>query len=373
LRRFILAATAVAGIMVMGMLATGMTGTSVAMASASALPPEGVFESCPLDTALPTCAQRLEVMHQGGIRVVVFPANGSSLRSLAAYAAIAHALGMSVMWALSNSSWWHDPPTSTSLAATYGAMAAACGCKQNGSVLSYTVRWLSQLPGTYGYYAADDSTLGAGDQAGVAAYVSLIKQQDSTHTVMISANQQSQVDQYQRIADVIGTEIYPVTTSSLLPVSNNGSMWGGVGQTAIDAQHSANSAGKSSAFILQAFTWGDNVDDGVAIGACSPVETTVQCYAKLRYPSAGEQLQLRNEVLQHAHAKLILWWSFAGTYGQAGSDTYSIYPSGSAAAARWRGLVAAIRAPMPTTTQAPRRISARAARRARAARAARRA
>jgi hypothetical protein len=366
-----LAATVVASLAVGGILTTWIAGTGVAMASTT-VPAQGIFENCPLDTALPTCLHRLQVMHRGGIKVVVISANGSSLRDLAAYAAFAHALGMSVMWELSNASWWQDPMTSTSLQSTFGAMAAACGCSENGAILSYTIRWLSRLPGTYGYYAADDSMLGPGDQAGVAAYVALIKEQDPNHTVMISANQQSQVDQYQGTADLIGTEIYPVTTTSLMPVTSNASMWGDVAQTAIDAQHSANGAGKPSAFILQAFTWGDNLGDGTTMGYCSPQDTTATCYAKLRYPSAGEQLQLRNEVLEHSQAKLILWWSFPGTYGQVGSDTYTVYPTGAEAASRWSGLVSAIKAPWPPpTTHARRRLSARAARAARIARAAR--
>jgi hypothetical protein len=72
-----------------------------------------------------------------------------------------------------------------------------------------------------------------------------------------------------------------------------------------------------------------------------------QCYGKLNYPSAATQLQLRNEVLEHSNAKLILWYSFQQTYGQAGNDTYSIYPTGGAAANRWAGLTAAVKAPYP--------------------------
>jgi hypothetical protein len=367
-----LAATAVASLAVGGILTTWIAGTGVAMASTStALPAQGIFETCPLDTAFTTCLRRLEVMHRGGIKVVVIPAYGASLRPLEAYAAFAHALGMSVMWELSNASWWQDPMTSTSMDSTFGSMASACRCSENGALLSYTIRWLSRLAGTYGYYAADDSMLGPGDDAGVAAYVALIKEQDPTHTVMISANQQSQVQEYQGTADVIGAEIYPVTTTSLLPVTSNAGMWGNVAQTAIDAQRSADGAGKPSAFILQAFTWGDNSADGQAIGVCSAQDTTATCYAKLRYPSSGEQLQLRNEVLEHAHPSLILWWSFSGTYGQVGTDTYSIYPSGPVAASHWSGLVSAIKAPWaPQATNARRRLSTRAAR-ARAARVAR--
>jgi hypothetical protein len=86
------------------------------------------------------------------------------------------------------------------------------------------------------------------------------------------------------------------------------------------------------------------------IGACSPSDSKWTCYRSLRYPSQGEQLQRRNEILQHADPKLILWWSFPGTYGDTTGDTHPIYPTGVVAAARWQRLSAAIRAPMPQVT-----------------------
>ena len=345
IRRFVRFGVAAA----LAVLAAAAFGATAASA-ASSLPPEGIFEDCSLDTQMSTCLQRLEVMHQGGMQVVVIPGYGASLSSLQTYASAAHSLGMSVMWELSNPGWWQDPSTGTQMAGAFSNYASACGCSQNYQVLAYVIRWLGSQPGTYGYYAADDSMLSAGDQGGVASYVGEIKQVDPSHTVMIGSADQSQTNTYQRISDVIGTEMYPVTTSSLMPVASNQDIWGGVAQQAVDAQNTANAAGKQSAFILQAFTWGDNVDDGQAIGACSPSDSQLSCYDKLRYPSSSEQLQLRNEALLHAHPKIILWWSFPGTYGQAGNDTYSIYPTGAVAAARWAGLSAAVQAPAPGST-----------------------
>jgi hypothetical protein len=153
-------------------------------------------------------------------------------------------------------------------------------------------------------------------------------------------------------ADLVGDEIYPVTSDSLMPAAQHLADWQSVQQSASDEQHAADSANKASAFILQAFTFGDNLDDGEAVGACSPSMTRLACYDQLRYPSAAAQLQLRNEVLEHAHPKLILWWSFQGTYGQVGNDTYSIFPTGATSAARWAGLSAAIRAPDPVAASA---------------------
>ena len=318
--------------------------------TATTAPLEGIFENCSLDMAMGLCARRLAVMHAGGINVVVIPGWGSSLTSLMHYAATARELGMSVMWELSNPGWWQEPPTSTGMASHFPAFATGCGCNENGPLLSYLVGWLGALPGTYGYYAADDSMLSAGDRARVAAYISQIKQRDPSRTVLIGSFGLGQSEDYEGIADMIGTEIYPVTTTSLSPVDAHLRAWNSVAKTASRAQRDADGAHSQSAFILQAFTWGDDIDDGTAVGACSRGESNLACYHALRYPSPGTQLELRNEVLLHAHPKLILWWSFPGTYGQAGGDdddTYSIYPTGAQAGLRWAGLSAAIRASMP--------------------------
>lgn len=307
-------------------------------ASAQTLPPEGIFDDCSLGSQLSTCIQRLGVIHQGGFQVVVMQPSGS-LADIAAYSTAAQNMGMKVMWSLSNAGWWVS--TMGSVAGSFPSFSAACGCTSDPEVLAFTVHTLAQLPATYGYYAADDWSITAADRPSVARWVAAIKAADPHHTVLISASQQSQANQYQPIADTIGEEIYPVTTDS--------PDWQSVRQGASDAQHAADSAGKPSTFILQAFTFGDNLDDGEAVGACTPSMSKFACYNHLRYPSAAAQLTLRNQILQHAHPKLILWWSFQGTYGQAGNDTYSIYPTGATAAARWAGLSTAVRAPYPAS------------------------
>jgi hypothetical protein len=330
-------------------------------ASAATMPAEGVFEGCPLDTAMVTCIQRLEVMHAGGASVVVIPVDETSMSSLATYANVAHSLGMGVMWAISDEGWWQDPRTSSTMVGRYHAFSVACSCDENGEVLAYMVHWLGGLAGTYGYYAADDSVLPAGAASTLASYVAVIRQQDPGHMVMIGSANNDQTSTYEGMADEIGQEIYPVFNSPLMPAGANQDVWGPVADEITQTQRIATRDGKQSAFILQAFTWGDNLTDGQATGVCTSSDTQASCYAKLHYPSPGEQLELRNLVLAHAHPKLILWWSFQGTYGQAGNDTYSIYPTGSVAAARWAGLSAAIQAPYPSAATSGSEPKAQAA------------
>lgn len=321
-----------------------------ASASARTLPPEGIFDVCSLDTQMSTCLQRLQVMHDGGFQVVVITVDSTSLTSLQTYANAAHSLGMSVMWAISDAGWWSSPLSSSVQNNGYWSnFATACGCTQDGQILSSMVHWLGSLPGTYGYYAADDSMLSAGSTSGVSQYVSTIKAADPNHPVILSSGDESQTAQYERFGDMNASELYPITTSTLMPVSSNRDWWDGMAQEASYDQGLANRAGKSSAFILQAFTFGDNLSDGQAVGVCTPSMSQQQCWNRLRYPTAADQLQLRNEVLKHSSPRIILWYSFPGTYGQAGSDTYSLYPTGATAASEWGGLTAAINAPAPSS------------------------
>jgi hypothetical protein len=331
--------------------------------SAPPPPAEGVFEDCPLDTAFSACSSRLAVMKAGGVHVVVISAMGSSLPALSRYASAAHKLGMSIMWEIGDSNWWLQPPTSTQVGAELPQFAAACGCSQNHPLLAYVVDWLRALPGTHGYYAADDSALRPGDEAALAAYMTQIKELDPKHPAMIGAYSWENRDSHQSVAGLIGQEILPVTTDTVLPLRAHPVTWDGVGLTAAAAQSSADRSGKASAFILQAFTWGDNLRDGQVIGVCSPNDTIDSCNAQLRYPSGAEQLALRNTILRDAHPALILWYSFPGTYGSAVPDGSSLYPSRADAAARWKGLSAAIKAPRPPGPWHPRATSSRHAQR----------
>jgi hypothetical protein len=250
---------------------------------------------------------------------------------------------MKVMWQLSNQGWWDG----SSVAGYYQGLTQACACSTNSALLTYLVHFLGSLPATYGYYAADDSMIGPGQQGAISSYVNAIKTLDPSHPTILSSAYEGQTKQYEGIGDMNAAEIYPITTSYLMPASSNSDWWGGVAQEASDDQSLANHYGKASAFILQAFTFGDNLDDGQAVGVCTPSMSKQQCWNHLHYPSSADQLELRNEVLKHAHPRIILWWSFQGTYGQSGSDTYSLYPTGATAASQWSGLVRAVNAAAP--------------------------
>lgn len=335
-------------------LGTVAVSTPPAFAStvARVAPAEGIFEDCPFATQLLTCTARLATIRAGGFNVVVIPIRYASPLSVRLYATAAQALGISVMWDLSIPSWWQDPMSATSMQGYLSAFAAQCRCSQNGPLLDDLIGFLGSLPATYGYFAADEEALLFGTPSGARTFADRIKQDDPSHPTMFSMyGSGPMAHEYGDIPDMVGQEIYPVTSWDLMPVADSAEVWDSVASTVRQAQRAASRAGQPAAFILQAFSWGDNLSDGEGVGVCAPGDSPKRCWSEARYPSGAEQLQLRNEVLRHSHPSLILWWSFEGTYGQAGHDTSSIYPTGAAAQAHWRGLVAAVRAPVPAAAR----------------------
>ncbi len=305
---------------------------------AGTLPAEGIFDGCDLGANLGTCEQDLQKMHQGGLQVAVVGMEGASLSQLSAYAAAAQNLGMSVMWAINDPGFWGGNWSGSSAANDFPQFSTACGCTDAKQVLNYMIHWLGALPGTYGYYAADDELLNPGERGGVTQYVDEIKAIDPSDMVMVASNE-SQGTTYASTGATLGNELYPETTTSLLPYSSNLATWDSVQQNATQDQHTATAHGTESAFILQAFSFGDNLTDGEDIGVCNANMSEGHCASLLHYPSAGAQLELRNEVLEHAHPKLILWYTFDQSYGQGD---------------RWSGLTNAIKAPYPGTATVAR-------------------
>jgi hypothetical protein len=302
-----------------------------------ALPAQGIFDSCSISSNLTTCEQDLQQMHQAGMQVAVMSIQGDSTAVLTSYASYAQSIGMSVMWEINDPGFWGGAWIGSSAAADWGSFSSACSCTDTAQVLSSMIQFLGSLPATYGYYAADDWTLTPSQKGGLKQYVSEIKAVDPGHMVMIGSAQGDGTTYYSTGA-TIGNEIYPETTRSLMPYSSNLGMWQSVQQSVGQDQRAATQAGTSSAFILQAFTFGDNIWDGEAVGACTAAMTQTQCASLLQYPSASVQLELRNLVLQNAAPKLLLWY----TYGEASQGN------------RWADLTSVVRAQYPVSATTAR-------------------
>jgi hypothetical protein len=309
---------------------------------AGSLPAEGIFDNCEISQTLNTCEQNLQAMHQAGLQVAVLAVGGNSLSDLTSYATYAQNLGMSIMWELNDPGFWGGEWTGSSATIDYPSFSTACDCTASNQVLDYMIKWLAALPATYGYYAADDSVLAAGQKGGLTQYVNRIKALDPKDMVMVGSSP-SQGSSYASTGATIGNEIYPETTNNLMPAGSNLAAWDSVEQSASQAQGSASQHGASSAFILQAFSFGDNLIDGQDVGVCTASMSEATCASKLHYPSAATQLQLRNEVLEHAHPKLIIWYTFS----QARDGNH------------WASLRNVINAPFPATATAARAARAK--------------
>lgn len=303
---------------------------------AAAMPAEGIFGGCDYSN-LQACEQNLQTMHAAGFEVNVEPV-WSTLANLSALSAYAQSIGMSIMWQINDPGFWGGQWAGSSAPNDFPQFAAACGCTASDQVLDYMIKWLAAQPGTYGYYAADDELLTPSEKGALTQYVSEIRSDDPNHMIMVGANA-SQGTEFASTGATLGNEIYPVTTNSLMPYQRHQDMWQSVAQSIAQDQRSAKAAGTQSAFILQSFTFGDNLSDGEAVGVCTPSMSAAQCAGLLQYPSAAAQLELRDQVLEHATPKLILWYTF---------DQANASPG------RWSALTQAISAPAPATAAAAR-------------------
>lgn len=315
------------------------------------LPAQGIFDSCSLSSGLSTCEQDLQQMKQAGLQVDVVGLSGASLDEISTFSSYAQSTGMSVMWEINDPGYWGGQWVGSSAAADWPSFSSACSCTATTQVLSYMIQFLASQAATYGYYAADDWTLTPSDKAGLAQYVAEIKATDPIHMVMVGSAQGDGTTYYSSGA-TMGNEIYPETTQSLMPYSSNAGMWQSIQHSVGQDQQAATKAGTASAFILQAFTFGDNIWDGEAVGACTASMTQAQCASLLQYPSASVQLELRNLVLQNAAPKLILWY----TYAEASQGS------------RWADLTSVVGAQYPVSATAARAKNTRKAARRQSAR-----
>lgn len=304
------------------------------------LPTQGIFDDCDLSNGVTTCEQDLAQMHQAGLQVVVMSAAWDTTQEISQYASYAQSLGMSVMWELNDPGYWGGSWLGSSAAADWSSFSSACNCTSSAQVLNYTIQFLSQLPATYGYYAADDSSIESNQTGALRQYVNEIKSVDPNHMVMVGSSQ-GQGTSFYSTGATIGNEIYPETTKSLMPYGSNLAMWQSVQDSISHDQHAATQAGTASAFILQAFSFGDNLSDGEAVGACTASMSQAQCANRLQFPAASVQLELRNLALENAHPKLVLWYTYSqASQGSHWADLSSVvkaqYPA-SATAARAKG------------------------------------
>jgi hypothetical protein len=362
----------------------------ISSSAQASVPLQAAFERCHLDARLSTCNARLDQMHQGGLGAVLDDSVGYSLPNMQAYAGHANAIGMQTIWAIGNTGWWDASYKSTgkNMLALYASFASACGCKTNQQLLTYMVQWLANLPGTWGWYIADDTWLcwdtspqgnctlaqKKAQHDRLKNFAAAVKKAAPSKKGIVanfgSADQYWGVNDltyYQDVSDMVAAEAYPVKYASTGADPVGAAIT--VSNVAVKEQQAASAAGKSSAMILQAFTWGDNLGDGMAVAAngsgCASTDTPASCNSKLRYPNAEELSVMRHAALNNSSPTIVLWYYFPDTAGfSSTSETCSptqldtpgagctVAPTTAETQTRWADLSAALTRPYAATGSA---------------------
>lgn len=256
----------------------------------SALPPQGVYESCaPSEGA--SCLDHLQHIAQGGFRLVLnYNQLDGSADQQRAYAAEAKSLGIKIIWGMSDPAFWNG----TDLRQQFSALAATCQCSDNAGFISYVVHLVKALPATWGYYVGDE--VQPGDLDKMQGFADLVRQADPSHPRLFISSEDyttlgSNLAPFANTAEVLGADNYPVST---WPISTLGSI-------AHSVQAVASQNGKQSAMVLQAFSWGQYPDE---TWRCSPFPTCTH------FPTEAEMREMRDLVLGNAHPALLLWYSY---------------------------------------------------------------
>ena len=275
---------------------------------------QGLYESCSPSQG-PLCLDRLAQMARAGFTLVINydQLYGNADQQLA-YANRAHALGMQVIWGLSDPAFWNG----TDLLNYYRALAATCGCSDNEGFIRYVVSLAKSLPATWGYYVGDE--VRSGDHARMKAFADLIKRLDPLHPRLYIAGEDSStmgtnLEPFVDTAEFIGGDIYPVGTSE--PITT-------VGGISRAIQSIADRNGRQAVIVLQAFSWAQYAKPP---RQCFPGQSCND------FPTEDQLRQMRDLAAHNAHPRFLLWYSY-----------FDIVRSGNALE-HWLELISAIEQP----------------------------
>jgi hypothetical protein len=248
-------------------------------ASARGLPPQGLYEGCAPGTEGDACVERLVRIRAAGFRCVLnYSAWYGSPADVLRYANAAAALGLQLIWPLNNPAW-RDLGT---LGATYSSLVAGRTSLANAEVTSLAVGLVANHPATWGFYIGDElSTAEAARVRHLSAVVRSLA--PGKPQLYIARPGVGRLEPFARIADVAGTDTYPV-----------GSRDPPVRQAAQSAQAAASAAGARTAMALQAFSWSQYKPN----------------LGPPQYPSVSNLRRMRDAAIRHAHPALILWYSY---------------------------------------------------------------
>jgi hypothetical protein len=254
---------------------------------------QGVYEECRLSDS--NCINRLKQIADEGFKLVLNynALLGSNPQQLLAYADLAQAVGMKIIWPM-HVPWFWD---GTDLATSYPEYAAFFTCSDNTSFINYLIALLRDHPATWGYYVGDE--LHPSVHQRWKAYTDLVHTIDLVHPRLLVQGTPARslgnttLSTFADGVEVLGQDYYPIGVSYLVPFSQTGAV-------AQSVQTLADRTGKEAAMVLQAFSWTQYYPQArcSSYPDCAP------------YPSVEEMQQMLSMVLENSHPRLILWYSF---------------------------------------------------------------
>jgi hypothetical protein len=341
--------------------ATKITQESSTGATATTLPPQGVYNSCEIDTALTTmCEQEDAAMASDGyqweINYIGLMAHETGTQSLQAWFTYDASIGMGQIFAVEGAI--NDPVnvlTGTRLVTINGDnnLASDCGATNNEQVISCIYKVASSVPGFHWkWYTYDEpgcpnqtigycqGTLAGGNYNNVATLAQYIYSIDPTHPVIGT-----------EVGDTGGQTVTntefswllsaasPVTGFDHYPIPENGN-FGMIDDIGTIAGYLANTIAADYSpeqvyYVGQAFSWYQESGKGCTSITVCP------------YPTTAQMQDMRDQALYYANKagkpmSLILWYYWPDI------TCLNTYPGCSASANR-ASLKSAAFAPFPAT------------------------
>jgi hypothetical protein len=251
----------------------------------AALPPQGVYDQCA--PATQDCGAHLKMIADAGFQYVLnYTAWYGSADQVRQYADEAQADGLKVIWPLNDHAWRDG----TDLRSYYRYLGPDCPCSNNAEFKQWALGLVKDHPATWGFYVGDElspTSQNVSQTTALEQEVKSIAPDKPTMYVTIPNDDgvlTTQLGPFASVADYVGADYYPVGKSSSMD---------GVSNYASETRQMTASAGSSSIFVLQAFSW-SSYDSSMAD----------------RFPSRAEMQQMRDMAIGSGNPQILLWYAF---------------------------------------------------------------
>jgi hypothetical protein len=266
-----------------------LTGPGVARAS---LPPQGLYEQCAPNSSTLDCGQRLKLMADAGFTYVLnYTAWHGNEKQVLRFADQAEAVGLKVIWPLNDHSWRDG----SEMRKAYRYLWPDCDCSTGAEFKRFAIDLVKDHPATWGFYIGDELVPTAENVAQVSRLAAEVRLaapgKPLLYVTLPRHNLAAQLEPFAPLADVAGTDYYPVGLDPDL------SQVPQVAATthSVTAQH-----GTRSALVLQAFSWSQYEPEG-----------------STRFPTRAEMLAMRDMAIDSGQPDVLFWYAFNDLFDTA--------------------------------------------------------